>query len=109
MANDPVKEKQKRMEEDIQDMKDKQLYENHVKEQEEKEKEQEEDSPAYRVYNDDEIENLAGGAIDRKEEEIEELPDEELTEENIDGKLSLLNNIEEKKEKEETKTILYHK
>jgi len=112
-----IKEKQKKMEEDIQLLKNKQLYEKHV--QEEKEKEQEdairysidEDSPVYTVnggapsklYNSTDIIKLTGTSDAINEpEEPEEL--EELEEENLDG-LSLLSTIANEPKVEETKTI----
>jgi hypothetical protein len=103
------------MEEDIKIMKNKQLYEKHVEEQEKKEEKDEEpqDSPAYRVYNDVEIENFT----ERDEENvIPDIVDEELTEENLndkdiepekEGDLSILTNVAVEPEIEETKKISY--
>jgi hypothetical protein len=116
-------EKEKQMKEDIQLMKDKQLYEKHKKEQEEqeekekeKEKEEQEDSPLYRVYNDAEVQSLAGSRNDREEKEEKEemsIVDEELTEEQLntekekEGDLSILTNVAVEPEIEETKKINY--
>ena len=110
-----IKEKQKKMEEDIQIMKDQQLYETHV--QEEKEKEQnesihysiDEDSPAYtespsKVYTSSNIINLTGNPDKIKEIESEEKVEEELEEENLND-LSLLTNIAPEEEIKQTKTI----
>jgi hypothetical protein len=118
-----LKEKQKKMEEDIQLMKDQQLYEKHVKEIEQKEKEEKEEeekneeSPVYRVYNYADISNLTGGTLDTEivdEESNKESNDElseELLEEELDqegGKLTLLTTIAVEPETEETKTINYN-
>jgi hypothetical protein len=110
------------MEEDIQLMKDQELYEKHVKEIEQKEKEEKENeekdevSPLYRVYNYADINNLTGGTLDTekvdeesKDESSDELT-EELLEEEVDlegGKLTLLTTIANEPEIEETKTIKY--
>jgi DNA-directed RNA polymerase II subunit RPB2 len=117
-VNLELKEKQKQMEEDIKRMKEKQLYENHVKEQEEQKKEEQEenqDSPAYRVYNDAEIETLAGGTRKEENEQEDEQEDEQEGEQENEqedelSEESLLDNIaEEKPEILETKTVIYDK
>jgi hypothetical protein len=102
------------MEEDIQLMKDKQLYEKHIQEEKEKEQEEaiqysiDEDSPIYKVdggapsnvYTSTDINNLTNNPVVEPSDETEE----ELEEEDLDG-ISLLSTIANEPEDEETKTI----
>ena len=89
---DIEKEKQKKMEEDIQLMKDQQLYEKHLQKEEEKKEKEKEQPPT--LYSSSDITNL-----------IDTVSEEELEEEDLSNDLSLLTNIAPEKEIEETKTI----